>query len=346
MSFFGETPAQLISDYQSTFTYTCTFLGAVSLLTWEYIVTFDREVHLVWGRKTTGATVLFLLNRYVMFVQFIIQLPFSFLISTSVRSSALQHSSSDFSVYQGCLVLNRVLAVFSIAPYFIWAAFSSLRAFAMSERNTPIALLVLLLSLVPTGYNIYDFSRDVPINLPPPIFCIPTFPSLSASFIDRLLLRRWTVATRICLIVADGLVIAVTWLRTYRFARTAARHHVRAGIIRLLLRDGTIYFVILLILNLLHIAVKITQQTNFITTFEEPLTSIMISRFLLNLREVDSAAPSSVGEDGGEAGDEEGMGTLRFVTSVVGPLGEPLDHSFVDDDVEEITEEVEEAQGS
>lgn len=67
-----------------------------------------------------------------------------------------------------------MLAVFSIAPYFVWAgkspleltsvsaanvsppwtAFSALRAYAMSNRTWPIAILVFLLSITTACYNI------------------------------------------------------------------------------------------------------------------------------------------------------------------------------------------------
>ncbi|KAI0646257.1 hypothetical protein C8Q79DRAFT_926268 [Trametes meyenii] len=253
MSGYEETPAELIADFQSTYTYNLTFLGAVAWLVWEYVITFDREVSLVWSRKVNSAAVVFLLNRYIMLIQFAVQLPLSFTISDE-----------------------------SVAPYFVWAAFSALRAYAMSNRTWPVAIIVFLLSITPAGYNIYNFAQLVPINLPAPIFCIPSFPGITPTFIDH-----WTTATRICLIVADALVICVTWGRTYRFRVSAVEANVKTSLLTLLLRDGTIYFIILLILNILHIIVRITAQANFITTFEEPLTSILISRFIMNLRELD-----------------------------------------------------------
>ncbi|KAI8986886.1 hypothetical protein BD414DRAFT_461354 [Trametes punicea] len=221
MSSMQESAAELISDYQATFTYNLTFVGAVAWLAFEYLITLDREVSLVWTRKFNGASVIFFLNRYIMLVQFAVQLPLSFSISD-----------------ESCLVLNRVLAVFSVAPYFVWAAFSALRAYAMSNQTWPIAVVVYLLSIASACYNIYNFARLVPINLPAPIYCIPTFPGITATFIDQ-----WTTATRICLIVADALVIGVTWARTYRFRKTAAEANVKTSFLRLLLRDGTVYFV-------------------------------------------------------------------------------------------------------
>ena len=74
----------------------------------------------------------------------------------------------------------------------------------MSNRSWPIAIVIFILSIIPTGYNIvgefhrriwahcqltggsqYNFARIIPINLPPPIYCIPTFPGITPTFIDQ-----------------------------------------------------------------------------------------------------------------------------------------------------------------
>ncbi|OSD07956.1 hypothetical protein PYCCODRAFT_1463221 [Trametes coccinea BRFM310] len=328
MSSMQETPAELVSDFKSTYTYNLTFVTAVAWLAWEYIVTLDREISLVWTRKLNGASVIFFMNRYIMLVQFAVQLPLSFSITDEVNTLIADLSllkltdntllaPTDIMTWFGrCLVLNRVLAVFSVAPYFVWAAFSALRAYAMSNRTWPIAVAVFLLSVASSCYNIYNFSRLVPINLPAPNYCIPTFPGITATFIDQTTLRaapQGTTATRICLIVADALVIGVTWFRTYRFRKSAAEAKVKTSFLRLLLRDGTVYFVILLILNVLQIVVRFTAQANFITTFEEPLTSILISRFLMNLRAI-KYATHLIGS--GSGSEVDGISTVGGNTTL------------------------------
>ena len=35
-------------------------------VTYDYLITFDEEVKLFWNRKWNGATVLFLVNRYLV----------------------------------------------------------------------------------------------------------------------------------------------------------------------------------------------------------------------------------------------------------------------------------------
>ncbi|KAI0330637.1 hypothetical protein GY45DRAFT_1250337, partial [Cubamyces sp. BRFM 1775] len=177
---------------------------------WEYLITLDREVRLVWRRKINSASVIFLLNRYIMLVQFAVQLPLSFLISDkSVRPS-----------------VNRPLMPDPVL------AFSSLRAYAMSNRTWPIAILVYLLSIATAGYNIVTNMNDRTAVRNPLVMSDNAQENLIGA-------STGTTATRVCLIVADALVIGVTWWRTYRFRQSAARANVKTSLLQLLLRDGT-----------------------------------------------------------------------------------------------------------
>ncbi|KAI0636373.1 hypothetical protein C8Q77DRAFT_1154323 [Trametes polyzona] len=68
----------------------------------------------------------------------------------------------------------------------------------------------------------------------------------------------------------------------------------------MLIRDGSIYFGVLLGLNVLHVASALTTAfSGSIAYYEEPLVAIIISRIMLNLREADKYARGS-GDSGGE----------------------------------------------
>ncbi|KAI9064718.1 hypothetical protein FKP32DRAFT_1611042 [Trametes sanguinea] len=200
MSSMQETPAELISDFKST-----------SWLGWEYIITLDREISLVWTRKLNGASVIFFLNRYIMLVQFAVQLPLSFSISDEVRAPKAEAFSPA--------------RIISLTLTHHCRPFSALRAYAMSNRTWPVAVAVFLLSVAAACYNIVS-----PIHV--------------TTLMHEVWLFSGTTATRICLIVADALVIGVTWLRTYRFRKTATEANVKTSFLRLLLRDGAYMYLI------------------------------------------------------------------------------------------------------
>ena len=66
-----------------------------ALVLYEYIVTFSTEVQLFWGRKITGATVLFFLNRYMKLLDVLLDLELysHFTGTTSVSTGTLSSSN-------------------------------------------------------------------------------------------------------------------------------------------------------------------------------------------------------------------------------------------------------------
>lgn len=60
-----------------------------ALLAYEYVITFDREVRLVWGGGVTGANTLFVLNRYWLFFQYVTQVVTTYPISQTVSTVLL-----------------------------------------------------------------------------------------------------------------------------------------------------------------------------------------------------------------------------------------------------------------
>ncbi|TBU26076.1 hypothetical protein BD311DRAFT_668258, partial [Dichomitus squalens] len=109
---------------------------------------------------------------------------------------------------------------------------------------------------------------------------------------------------RVSLIVADLLVLCVTWHHTYgtvkMFRHVASQD--KRSLASTLLRDGTIYFVTLLILNVLHVIFTVTSfphlmqvaqvaedsfgAASVLVQFLEPLTAVLTWRLLINLQEV------------------------------------------------------------
>lgn len=51
-------------------------LSASVLFIYDYIITFDQELEVVWRRKTTWSSVLYLLNRYCVIPYLVTQVPF------------------------------------------------------------------------------------------------------------------------------------------------------------------------------------------------------------------------------------------------------------------------------
>ncbi|EMD34705.1 hypothetical protein CERSUDRAFT_116893 [Gelatoporia subvermispora B] len=142
-----------------------------------------------------------------------------------------------------------------------------------------------------------------------------------------------TVATRVCVIAADLVVLLITWRRTYSIKRDSPQ----PGVSAVLLRDGTAYFLALLSLNLLNIVGNVTNFFSLASSFFIPLSSIIITRFFLNLRQsaysTQGSADSGASQFSFICADDSQLPTPRSdvkLSNFVGPMGEILDHRSVE----------------
>ncbi|PCH39080.1 hypothetical protein WOLCODRAFT_129036 [Wolfiporia cocos MD-104 SS10] len=200
-----------------------------------------------------------------------------------------------------------------VVLYVIWAVFSALRIYAINGRGWRMPLTVLTLGLVPAVTNIYCFAKMTMISLPPPLVC-----TIASNEPDSLS-NRLVALTRACVIACDAVVLLATWYTTVGIRRLARIAQVEVSLSALLLRDGTIYFVVLFVLNVLDIVLWLTRVFENLTVYNEVFTTILLSRFFLNLRQAPTASsdePSLVSQ----------ISDPNFVTSkLIGPMDAPLD---------------------
>ncbi|KAI0794601.1 hypothetical protein C8Q74DRAFT_1249696 [Fomes fomentarius] len=262
----SDGDASIVADYLSLAIENYCVYSASALFIYDYIVTFSDEVRLFWGRRWTGATLLFFLNRYVSLGYY----------AVALISLPAPHLS--------CIAVENATEILEVFPYLVWAAFSALRAFALSRRYV-LSTLVFLLSIVPVALNLTDFYG----------LTTTTVTSGVCESADRITpkeIKGFTIASRGSLILADLILIVTTYVMLSRNT-TSLSVDSFAGV---LVRDGTLYFICLLIINILHLTFTIlsiaetAESTSFAIIYSEPLTAILISRFLLNLQAVNHQA--------------------------------------------------------
>lgn len=149
------------------------------------------------------------------------------------------------------------------------------------EGTILLPVFVFSVNLVQVAVNIFLFSQADPVTT---VFaeakCLAYLPLPDG-------LRTKVVATaRTSTICSDLTVLVVTWTRTYRIYREAAKVNIRLPVTILLIRDGTLYFLVVLLLNLTHVIVFHTQGQIFLVSFICALSAVLASRFLLNFRQL------------------------------------------------------------
>ncbi|PIL26520.1 hypothetical protein GSI_12278 [Ganoderma sinense ZZ0214-1] len=184
--------AQLIAALQSSTVANQCGLATVALYIYDYTITFPREVELFWGRRFTGASLLFLLNRYLSLAHVIIEVcnfarmsdKVSYIISSrqlrrklivagrdrgeesqAVRLRGLRWNLLERPVDAKSTYTSPRLSASSRTSFGL-VIFSSMRAYALSRRRWSISAMILALSLVPTGINYSEYRWLVPVNDP------------------------------------------------------------------------------------------------------------------------------------------------------------------------------------
>ncbi|KAL1951291.1 hypothetical protein VTO73DRAFT_440 [Trametes versicolor] len=283
----------VVSVYQGYFTENCLGLTVMTIIAYEYILTFRQEIDYFWKGKFTGASVLFFLTRYLAVLVNVIE--------TSGFANITQQVKCELAYTQArCTPYVRAGSILSAIQYLPWGAFSAMRVYALSKRGTglPLSILVLLLSLVPLGWKLG--TQQFITGVYDPIVGCEGAATYSVEFAKH--------TTRLAPASMSG---------APSFAST-------------LLQDGLLYFVVLLILNTLHLIFTMLSivgdsqsPASYLTIFTEPLTAVLIARFLLDLQATNRSAldacESSDDAEAGAAGGFPSPGSLvfeRFVGSL------------------------------
>ncbi|KAK7689103.1 hypothetical protein QCA50_007794 [Cerrena zonata] len=126
-------------------------------------------------------------------------------------------------------------------------------------------------------------------------------------------------------VAADISVLLFTLLETRGIFRASNQINIQTSVTSILLKNGSVQFLVLLILNIVSMVLDLLSIAavagDNVTTFiyiNEALGSILLSRFLLDLRSV-----FYTGDTHDELPDRV-ESTVHFATSIVGNMGATL----------------------
>ncbi|TCD70955.1 hypothetical protein EIP91_000862 [Steccherinum ochraceum] len=234
-----------------------TQVSALCLVSYDTLLTLSREVEHIWMRKLSLVTTIYFLQRWMLVLNGIVtNLPTDYLWSITAN-------------------ICTILALVGIA------AFSTLRIWAIWGHEVIPTLSVLVTSaLVPAlniSFTVDDGDCDVNYALSPEALSRRTF--------------LVAIAARAAAIASDVLVLILTWIKTEDVWRESARMQgFKYTLSTPIFRNGTLYFGMMLILNIAALALDRVQPdfgggTSFIAVVNA-VSANLISRFILDLRSV------------------------------------------------------------
>ncbi|EMD35659.1 hypothetical protein CERSUDRAFT_75204 [Gelatoporia subvermispora B] len=264
-------------------------VAATILIFYDYVTTFDRELECVWSRKFGGPTVLFALNRYVTIVYRILMTLIMVPWSSNPQANAI------------CTGIARSSEALNVILQLVVAAFTSLRIYALWDKKITVFAFVFSLGLVSPVMEMWYYTRLAFVPAPPPFMGCATFVNL-------------TIETgSICNIAVDCAILVLTWLKTGRIWKQSYNMPIKGFLSTILLRD---------VQCLNSVPVVCISVLGAVPALTQAVTTILISRFLFNLREI-YASDNTISERSTSIGTSA-FTHARFASSVLGNLGAHL----------------------
>ncbi|KAF9547693.1 hypothetical protein CPC08DRAFT_715761 [Agrocybe pediades] len=272
-------------------------IAAYVMLIYDHMLTLSMEVERIWKRKFSGASMLFLINRYVTPLQFIVIIDaFQDPVWTkevSLRGAFVPEVCDRFVAFEGGSTIALIAFLMILRVYALYGRNNWILAFLGFLWTMQIALSSLGIS---TG-----FAVPLPAGLVGCIF----------SGENRFSPMLWAAP-----LITDTFIFSLIMWQTRAYLIRSATH---SPTLQVFVRDGLLYFIAISAANLLNMLTFILAPLDLKTaaaSFSQILTSTMVSRLILNLR--------SVPYDN----DETYSNTLSislFFARTLRPLGEDTD---------------------
>ncbi|TBU51921.1 hypothetical protein BD310DRAFT_890160 [Dichomitus squalens] len=169
--------------------------------------------------------------------------------------------------------------------------FNTIRVYALSRMNVMLAMGTCALSIIPTIANLVQNIKWIKaINLPPPFNCVANDTTPPGITIMCPILVRGSF------ILADSIVLAVTWHYTHKPYRAQRSLHVSPSksFTSVMLYNGSLYFSVLAALNTLDLILSVLDliqngiggNQSLAGNVADVISPILFSRFILNLHQV------------------------------------------------------------
>ncbi|KAK0200671.1 hypothetical protein DFS33DRAFT_1354063 [Desarmillaria ectypa] len=236
-------------------------LASVSLLLFEYLITFADEIDFVWRKPKSIVSMLYILNRY--FGPAAIMVCMIALFDRSIS----EESCRRFAPFEGIFTL-------------VAEAMLIIRVYALHDQNKTILALHMSLWIVQTCLMAFTLAHSGPVLIPSSSItfgCVLVAdPSIGS------LLIMWTIPSLVFDSSTFLLLVAGVWRRSRRHS---------LSILKVIVRDGVLYFVAVVASNTLWTVtglVLASDLKNVWAFMSTVLTDILIACITIKLRDQDS----------------------------------------------------------
>uniref|UniRef100_A0A0W0FSN8 DUF6533 domain-containing protein n=1 Tax=Moniliophthora roreri TaxID=221103 RepID=A0A0W0FSN8_MONRR len=261
---------------------TCIFL-------WDHLITLDSEIQHIWMRPKSRSSIIFLAFRYYTLASVIsVQMIFAFCpLDEKVLLWFIVCYAQMLILCRGAWFSPFIVKSYSSYPRVQFAArlfldlLLALRVYAIYSADRRIAWLFIAAMLIMGGLTGFSLIGQDKIHYPMQRGC-----HIGTSHQTSLRISApWTA-----LFVYDAIIFGLTASHTYQFWREAQSNQLPVRQCRrlfsLLFRDGTIYFALIALANLVNILTFHfcgPFMSGGLASFASCISATMLCRLILNL---------------------------------------------------------------
>ncbi|KAJ7076592.1 hypothetical protein B0H15DRAFT_863804 [Mycena belliarum] len=234
-----------------------TLYACATVLIYDWLCTLDREISCVWPRPWSPGTVLFMLNRYLPFID----------VSLGLSAKTTRISPEQ------CLTRFKIVGWLSIIGVYISEAILMMRTYALWENRRGVLVFLAILAVC-TAIATALFTELELASLryvqTPGIGC-----ELGAA-------STVIIYAYLALMVSETTIVVMTAIRAYHDLRRT-----RQPWLVKLYRTGILFYIYLLAISLANMLLPIfgpPALTNWLSTPQRVLHSVLCTRVLLLIR--------------------------------------------------------------
>ncbi|KAJ3553597.1 hypothetical protein NM688_g3525 [Phlebia brevispora] len=196
-----------------------------------------------------------------------------------------------------CGVIAPLQDVIDVLVFVVLTAFATIRVYALRGRNKWLAALSVLSGLVPIVISIYIFTRESIWYRNEPVLGVVC--DFAVNLPNDTVFACALFYQYLGFIIMDFTVLLVTMSATTYQIRAVVQLDDNLSLGGTLLRDGSLYFITLVITNIAEILINIPPAAHTTNPVGSPflaLHPLLISRFLLNLQRAYHGGAGKLGE--------------------------------------------------
>ncbi|KAJ7848664.1 hypothetical protein B0H14DRAFT_893970 [Mycena olivaceomarginata] len=244
---------------------------SLTILLYDYGLTVRDEIRGYWGTRTTWPSVLFYINRYGSMVGNSVPI---------IMGNFWTTRNFDPHKVQTCRKVQTYHQYFSILAQIFVAGLLIMRTYALYERSRRVLILTtgIAVAAVAVGAYILTSAKSSSVDFSGVYVDVGC-----ASGLDEIESRRIGFGW-IGMLVFD---IAIFSLTAWKALAHSREERGRGGLFTILIRDGSIFFFVIVASNggnILSFFYAGPYTRGVATTFTNVISSVMVSRLMLNLR--------------------------------------------------------------